>query len=184
MILLWTLNYAMELITSNDSFDAYKTDFGYQINEKKNSAKKMSLITIVIGALFVGISFIDLLSLSDWEWIHLVFHGVLLYGGIMLLAVGIILFIAKGVMGGEPISTFNSETKEFTSRGKITPFSHMIDITVQSNEVMGKNLTVILYKRNGKKRGLVPGTLMMKDTSGLQAFVKDLNDMIQDETTS
>jgi hypothetical protein len=169
----------MELITSNDSFDAYKTEAGYEIQEKKNSAKKFGIITMVMGAGFVAISFINLRALLDWEWIHSVFHGVFLYGGVTLLALGAFLFVAKGLMGGEPISTFNAQTKEFTQRGKVIPFAEMSEIAMQANEVMGKNMIAVLYNRNGKRRAIVGGTLIMSNTESLESFIGDLNAMIE-----
>ncbi len=54
----------MEQITSNDSFDAFKIEGRIQINEKKNSAKKFGIITIIMGLVFLGLGFVNIRSIT------------------------------------------------------------------------------------------------------------------------
>ncbi len=81
-------------------------------------------------------------------------------------------------MGGEPVSTFNSATKQLILRGKVIPFSEMSKITIQSSQVMGKTMVAIFFKHNGRRKALVGGTLIVNSTSEIEEMLVQLNELI------
>ena len=100
------------------------------------------------------------------------------FGGIVLLVLGALLFLAKVLIGGKPISTFNSSTTELTLRGKSIPFSKIDEIKLQASGVLVRNTVVLLFRQNGKIKALLAGTMIMSDTEALQNFIARLHEMV------
>lgn len=168
----------MESILTTDSFDAFKTNEGILINEKGNTARKFSLVILIIGAIFLGIGFIDLEGFTA-EWITTMFTAVFFYGGIVLLGLGAIVFIVKGVLAKPGSSTFNSDKKELILRGKTIPFSDISPVSMQTTTMMNKEMTAILFEHNGRKKSLISGTVFTDDTRGLEGFVSEINTLLE-----
>lgn len=103
----------MEPFISNDSFDAFRTDNGIEIREKKAAAKKFSVVILV-----VGISFIPMEGLT-YDWITTMFNAVFLYGGILMLVLGLLVLILKGMGNNQgPVTTIDRRSKTMTLRKK------------------------------------------------------------------
>lgn len=152
--------------------------FRIQIKENKNSAKKFGMIKMLMGAVFLAISLIRIRAIMDWQIVAVIFDYTFFFGGIVLLVLGALLFIAKVLIGGKPISTFNSSTTELTLRGKSIPFSKIDEIKLQASGVLVRNTVVLLFRQNGKIKALLAGTMIMSDTEALQNFIARLHEMV------
>ena len=132
-----------------------------------------------MGAVFLAISFIRIRAIMDWQIVAVIFdYTFFFFGGIVLLVLGALLFIAKVLIGGKPISTFNSSTTELTLRGKSIPFSKIDEIKLQASGVLVRNTVVLLFRQNGKIKALLAGTMIMSDTEALQNFIARLHEMV------
>lgn len=169
----------MEPFISNDSFDAFRTENGIEIREKKAAAKKFSVVILVVGLVFVGISFIPLEGLT-YDWITTMFKAVFLYGGIILFALGLLVLFLKG-MGNQqgPVTTINKTTRTMTLRKKDYPFSEMSEVSIQTTEVMNRKMTALLFKHKGRNKGFINGTVFTDDLESLQNFVDEVNGIIK-----
>jgi hypothetical protein len=168
----------MEPFYSIDSFDAFRTDDGIEIREKKDAAKKFSLVILVVGLVFFAIGLIPMEGVT-YDWITTMFSAVFFYGGILLFALGLLVLILKG-MGNKDglVTTLNKHTKIMTLRNKEIPFSEIGPIEAQTNEVMKRKLTALLFTQNGKKRGFISGTVFTEDVESLQEFLDEINTMV------
>lgn len=167
----------MELLISNDSFEAYKIESGILIREKKNSAKKVGLIVTIMGMIFLFTSLIPFKGLTA-DWITSIFIATFFYGGILLLMIGVSLFVIKGLVLGQPESIIDSNSKVVTLRGKEIPFSEMSEVTLTSSEILNRTINAILFNYNGRKKPLVSGTILTKDVIELEIFVKTVNKLL------
>ena len=169
----------MEPFISNDSFDAFRTGDGIEIREKKAAAKKFSVVILVVGLVFIGISFIPLDGLT-YDWITTMFKAVFLYGGITLFLLGLLVLFLKG-MGNQqgPVTTINKTTKTMTLRKKDYPFSEMSEVTIQTTEVMNRKMTALLFKHDGRNKGFISGTVFTDDLESLENFVDEVNGIIK-----
>jgi hypothetical protein len=137
------------------------------------------MIKMLMGAVFLAISFIRIRAIMDWQIVAVIFdYTFFFFGGIVLLVLGALLFIAKVLIGGKPISTFNSSTTELTLRGKSIPFSKIDEIKLQASGVLVRNTVVLLFRQNGKIKALLAGTMIMSDTEALQNFIARLHEMV------
>lgn len=169
----------MEPFISNDSFDAFRTDNGIEIREKKAAAKKFSVVILVVGISFVGISFIPMEGLT-YDWITTMFNAVFLYGGILMLVLGLLVLILKGMGNNQgPVTTIDRRSKTMTLRKKEYPFSEMSEVTIQTTEVMNRKMTALLFKHNGRNKGFVSGTVFTDDLGSLEKFIDEVNGIIQ-----
>lgn len=169
----------MEAFISNDSFDAFRTENGIEIHEKKAAAKKFSVVILVVGIVFVGISFIPLEGLT-YDWITTMFKSVFLYGGIVLFALGLLVLILKGTGKSQgPITTIDKSSRIMTIRKKELPFSEISEISIQTTEVMNRKMTALLFKHNGRNKGFISGTVFTDDLESLQNFVDEVNGLIK-----
>ncbi len=168
----------MEPFISNDSFDAFRTDNGLEIREKKTAAKKVSFLVIVMGIVFIGISFIPI---DGWtyRWITTMFTSVFFYGGIVLFALGLLTLVLKGTGNKEgPVTVLNKNTQIMTARGKEFSFSEMGPLYVQTTDVMNKQLTAVLFTYKGRKKAFVSGTVITNDVPSIEQFVKEVNALV------
>jgi len=169
----------MEPFISNDSFDAFRTDNGIEIHEKKAAAKKFSVVILVIGLVFIGISFIPMDGLT-YDWITTMFTAVFLYGGILLFVLGVLVLLLKGTGNKQgPITTVNIHTRTLTLRNKEIPFAEMSEIHIQTTEVMKRRMTAMLFKHNGRNKGFISGTVFTDDIKSLENFVEEVNALLK-----
>lgn len=169
----------MEPFISNDSFDAFRTDNGIEIHEKKVAAKKFSVIIIVVGLVFIGISFIPIEGLT-YDWITTMFQAVFLYGGILLFVLGLLVLILKGSGNKQtPITELNVKTKILTLRNKEIPFGEMSEVHIQTTEAMNRKMTAILFKHKGRNKGFISGIMFTDDLKSIENFVEELNALLK-----
>ncbi|NRA13560.1 MAG: hypothetical protein HRT57_16585 [Crocinitomicaceae bacterium] len=169
----------MESIISIDLFDAYRTEDGILINEKGNSAKKFGMVVVVMGMLFFLIGYFVNVEAYVPGWIAFMFSGVFFYGGIVLFALGVLLFIVKGLLAGTPTTTIYKDKKEINLRGKIVPFSEIDEVSLITTPMpMGKIMNAFLLKQNGKRKALIGGSSFHEDTVALGNFIKEVQAMV------
>ena len=168
------------LLLSTDAFDAYQIGESIVINEKKTSAKKFGIVLIALGIAFLAISYIPM---DGWtyDWITSIFHAVFFWGGITLTSLGFILFILKGLMAKEASTSFDSEKKILTLRGKAIPFDGIDNILVQSQDLMSKTMTALILVRNGKKKSLINGAIFSNNSAEILRFVDQLKELVDIE---
>lgn len=173
----------MEPFISNDSFDAFRTDDGIEIREKKVAAKKFSLVILVVGIVFFAVGLIPMKGLT-YEWITTMFTAVFFYGGILMFALGLLVLVLKGTGNKEgPVTTLSKNTQSMTLRNKEYQFSEMGPLVVQTQEVMGKKMTMMLFTHNGKKKGFVAGTVITEDILSLENFAEEINTFVAGNKT-
>ncbi|MDQ3110797.1 MAG: hypothetical protein M3R17_12965 [Bacteroidota bacterium] len=170
----------MKSIIVTDSFEAFATDSGFLINEKKKSAKKFGLVAMVAGIIFLGISLIDLTG-SVPAFIYSMFFYVFRWGSISLIVIGAITFIVKGVLMSNATVIVDKEKREVDLRGKLIPFAEINNITIQTQEVLGKKMTIIILDHQGKKKTFISGSLISDGTqvARIGQFINDVNNLIK-----
>jgi hypothetical protein len=149
----------MTPILSTDSFDAFSTDYGFLIKEKKKSAKKIGLLMVVMGIVFIGISLIDLTGIVP-GFIYKLFFYVFRWGGIFIIAIGAVTFIVKGLLVSNAEVIVDKGKREVNLRGKIIPFAQINSVTIQTHEVLGKQMTIIILDHQGKKKAFISGSMV------------------------
>ncbi|GAB5416567.1 MAG: hypothetical protein Crog4KO_33950 [Crocinitomicaceae bacterium] len=168
----------MEPFISNDSFDAFRTEEGIEIREKKTAAKKFSLVIMVVGIVFFCISLIPMDGFT-YKWITTMFTSVFFYGGILMFVLGILTLVLKGMGSKEgPVTVLNKNTQIMTSRGKEFLFSEMGPLTVQTTDVMNKKMTALLYTYKGKKKAFISGTVINEDVASIERFAEEVNALV------
>lgn len=168
----------MESIISIDAFDAFRTENGIQINEKKAGARKVSIVITVVGIIFFGIGWIPMEGLT-YKWITTMFTMVFFWGGILLTVLGILVLILKGSGSGEgPVTTVNKDTQILTLRGKEIPFTDVGEISIQTTDMMGRKMNSILYRHKGRRKGFVGGAILTDDVESLENLVRELNELM------
>ena len=168
----------MTELVSCDSFTAFTTNEGIFIKEKKKSAKKFGALAVAAGIVFVGISFLPLDNLT-YEWIMKIFYASFLWGGISIIVVGLLVFIAKGLMGGDASTSFDNNKRELTLRGKVIPYAEIDEISAITQDIMKRKMTMLMVVHKGKKKALVGGGVITTDSSSLEKFAKDLHAMVK-----
>lgn len=169
----------METIITTDAFEASTTETGIRIQELSNSAKKMGILITVMGAVMLGVSFIPLRGLTA-DLIVDIFEGVFFWGGIILIPLGILTLVIKGMSSKESFIDLNSETRTMHIRNKTVPFAEIDEFIAESHEVMRKKIAVLFYKSGGKKRAFIAGTFILKDSLALTRFVTQLNTLLEE----
>jgi len=169
----------METIITTDAFEASKTASGIRIQELANSAKKMGILITVMGAVMLAISFIPLRGLTA-DLIVDIFEGVFFWGGIILIPLGILTLVLKGMSNKESFIDINSETRTMQLRKKTIPFTEIDEFIAESHEVMRKKIAVLYYKSGGKKKAFIAGTFILKDSLALTRFVTQLNELLEE----
>jgi cytochrome c biogenesis protein CcdA len=166
----------MEEYYSNDSLTAYTTDDGILIEEKKKGSLKMLLLIMGMGLLMlVGGFLIGMfggtigLAMSPW----------LIWGSIIVLAVGVIAFVIKMAMNQDPKITVNTTTHTITVRGKIIPFSDIETIVSQEQSMMSKTMVFAFMMIGGKKKSLFSTAIVAPDPKEMTNFISNINDMVQ-----
>lgn len=173
----------MEPFISNDTFDAFRTNDGIEIREKKAAAKKISVIVIIVGIVFLGIGMIPMEGLT-YEWITTMFSAVFFYGGILMCALGILVLAIRGTGSKEgPVTVLNKNTQIMYLRNKEIPFAEIESFAAQTTEVMNRKMTAMLFTQNGKKKGFIGGTVISEDVESLERFVQEINALIAKENS-
>jgi len=171
----------MESIISLDTFEAFRTENGIQINEKKAGARKISIVITIIGIVFFGIGWIPMEGLT-YKWITTMFTMVFFWGGLVMTILGILVLILKGSGSGEgPVTTINKDTQILNLRGKEIPFTDVGEISIQTADMMGRKMNSILFKHKGRKKGFVGGAVLTNDVKALESFVKELNELMSND---
>ncbi len=167
----------MDTIITTDAFEAQRTPSGIQIKELSNSAKKIGILITVMGVIMLGVSYIPLRGLTA-DIIVDIFEGVFFWGGIILIPLGIITLVVKGLATKETIIELNSETRTMSLRSKTIPFSEIDAFVAEAHDVMRKKIGVLYYKSGGKKKAFIAGTFILNDTLALTRFVDQLNALL------
>lgn len=170
----------MQPIISTDSFDAFTADNGILIKEKKKSAAKFSLFAIAMGVVFVAISLIDL-SNTVGELIYTIFFYVFRWGGIFIAAIGIVTFLVKGLLAPNATVMIDKEKREINLRGKIIPFAEINSVSMQAQEMFGRQMTAIFLDHQGKKKPLISGPVLSDGNKNveLDQFVSGVNNLVK-----
>jgi hypothetical protein len=170
----------MTPLLSTDSFDAFSTDYGFLIREKKKSAKKISLVVIVMGIVFFGISLIDLTTIVP-PLLYKFFFYVFRWGSILLVVLGVITFLVKGMAMPNAEVIIDKQKREINLRGKVIPFAEINSVSMQTQEMFGKKMTIIILDHQGKKKAFVSGSLLTDGiTQGQIAhFVNEVHRLVK-----
>ena len=168
----------MTPIISTDSFEAFRTEDGILINEKRKSAKKIGLVVTGVGVAFVTLSFVDLSDMTA-KWIYALFFNIFRWGGIVLIVAGLITFILKGLLMSASSVSIDQNKREVELRGKTIPFSEINSVFLQTQPVLGKSMTVILFDHQGKNKAFVAGALLGSNLNELENFVEEVNAIIR-----
>lgn len=169
----------MSTIITTDAFEATKTDTGIRIKELSNSAKKMGILVTVMGIVMLAISFIPLRGLTADILVD-IFTGVFFWGGVVLIPLGILTLVLKGMSAKERIIEINVDTRTMQMPNKSVPFSEIDEFVAESHEVVRKKLAVLFYKSGGKKKAFIAGTFILKDSLALTRFVTQLNELLEE----
>jgi len=171
----------MEQYYSNDSLTAYHTEDGILIEEKKKGTLKMLVFILGMGILmFVGGLVLGILggnigrAVGPW----------LVWGGALVVVVGVVAFIIKLAMNQDPKITFNKKTQELTLRGKVIPFSDIVSIDYQEQPIMSKTMMFAFLMINGKKKSLFSTGIATPKPKEMINFISDLSDLVQEKETS
>jgi hypothetical protein len=168
----------METIFTSDTFDAIKQENGILLKERGKGAKKFGMIAMIAGAVFVAVSFLDLSSIVP-EIIYNFFFYTFRWGGYILMGIGLVTLILKGyVLKGSSVMIDTSK-REINLRGKQIPFGEIDNISIESHEVFGRKMSMLILVQMGKKKALVPGSIVSKDVVELEKFIANLNQLIK-----
>jgi hypothetical protein len=128
----------------------------------------------------MNISLIDLSNIVP-AFIYNMFHYVFRWGAFVMVGLGAVLFIVKGLAVPSAAVLVNSQKREIDLRGKIIPFAQVTSITMQSQDMFGKQMTFIILDHQGKKKPFVLGGIMTSATQqyALEQFVQNVNQLVK-----
>lgn len=166
----------MKTIITTDLFEAVETETGVEISERKNASKKVGLMVTLIGLVMFALGWLDLTNLT-FEWIAKFFMGVMFWGGLILIILGPVVLIVKGMQPPMKI-VFDNEKQELHQKNKVIPYTDIDEVFIQSQPMMKKTMTIIMLIVNGKKKTFIPGSMFLQDDKDVVAFVDHLNKMM------
>lgn len=104
----------------------------------------------------------------------------LFWGGGLILVIGLLGFIIKGAIQGDPKLTIDTTKNELTVRGKIYPFSQVDEIVTQKQDMMGRTMIVAFMMIAGKKKSLFSTAIVVPKPIEMEEFISNLNTIVQD----
>ena len=160
---------------STDTFDGTTTEEGFLLTEKGKGPLKMVLIFLGLGVLAFILSFP--LPMMGGN-IAVIFTPVLFWGGLLIAAACIFAVIARFAIPRDPKILFNTKTSELHVRGKVIPFSNISEVNVNIQNMMGKNMILVQYIVNGKKKSLFSTSIMSDEPEAIENMAKELNTLV------
>lgn len=167
----------MEQYYSNDSLTAFKTETGIHIEERKKGSLKMILLITGLGlAAMIAAFGLGMIGGN----IGRIMAPFLFWGGGLILVIGLLGFIIKGAIQGDPKLTIDTTKNELTVRGKIYPFSQVDEIVTQKQDMMGRTMIVAFMMIAGKKKSLFSTAIVVPKPIEMEEFISNLNTIVQD----
>lgn len=166
----------MEQYYSTDSLEAFKTEDGILLEEKKKGPLKMMLVILGLSVLMLIAGFAismfgGTIGLAMGPW--------LVWGAAILIVVIVITFVIRLAMNFDPKIIFNTKKYELHVRGKVIPFGDIESITHQEQTMMSKTMIIATVLVNGKKKSLFSSAIVATDPKGMANLITSLNDLVQ-----
>jgi hypothetical protein len=167
----------MEPIMTHNSFDAFTTDSGIYIEEKKKGSVKMVLIFLGFSLLMIILGFIlGFFGGAGGRIVAFFF----IWGGGLVFVVALIAFFLKLAINADPKITFDTNSNTLTLRGKVIPFADIEQIGPQMQIIMGRTMVMAMMIIKGKKKSLFSTGIVVTDTRDIEDLIAALDQLVQD----